>query len=379
MPLHLEVDGLDLLIDELKKRDFEVVGPKVRNEAIVYDQVASSADLPIGWTDDQEAARYRIKRGDPEKGGDKTRFGFVVGPHAWKRYLHPPEQLLWEAEQNGNDVKIDDDVEPPSRRAFLGVRGCELAAIKIHDKVFLENDYVDDGYKKRRENTFIVAVNCTTVGGTCFCVSMKTGPRVGNGFDLALTEVANKDSHYFLVECGSDIGAQVLVALPTREATEAEVNAADDAISEVEGKMGRTLDTNGLKEHLYASLEHPHWQDIAKRCMSCSNCRLVCPTCFCTSVEESTDLMTNTVQRVRKWDSCFTAQFSYIHGGVIRKSTASRYRQWLTHKLASWVDQFGTSGCVGCGRCITWCPVGIDITEEVSALRVLPAKASPGS
>ena len=78
-------------------------------------------------------------------------------------------------------------------------------------------------------------------------------------------------------------------------------------------------------------------------------------------------------ERWRKWDSCFTLDFSYIHGGSVRTSAAARYRQWLSHKLATWIDQFGSSGCVGCGRCITWCPVGIDITEEVAAIRASEA------
>ena len=96
---------------------------------------------------------------------------------------------------------------------------------------------------------------------------------------------------------------------------------------------------------------------------------MVCPTCFCTTVEDHSDLAGETAERVRSWDSCFTLDFSYVHGGSVRTETQSRYRQWMTHKLASWIDQFGTSGCVGCGRCITWCPVGIDITEEAAAIR----------
>jgi Fe-S oxidoreductase len=96
---------------------------------------------------------------------------------------------------------------------------------------------------------------------------------------------------------------------------------------------------------------------------------MVCPTCFCTTVEDVSDVTGDHAERWRRWDSCFTLGFSYIHGGSIRNSGKARYRQWMTHKLASWIDQFGTSGCVGCGRCITWCPVGIDITEEARAIR----------
>ena len=137
--------------------------------------------------------------------------------------------------------------------------------------------------------------------------------------------------------------------------------------------MGREMNTDGIHDLLLANLEHPRWEEVAGRCLTCGNCTMVCPTCFCTSVEDTSDLAGVSAERSRRWDSCFTMDFSYIHGGSVRASPKSRYRQWMTHKLATWWDQFGSSGCVGCGRCITWCPVGIDITEEVRAIRAEPA------
>ncbi|NJL33712.1 MAG: sulfite reductase subunit A, partial [Chloroflexaceae bacterium] len=117
------------------------------------------------------------------------------------------------------------------------------------------------------------------------------------------------------------------------------------------------------------NLEHKRWEQVAERCLSCANCTMVCPTCFCSTVEDTTALDGSHAERWRKWDSCFTVDFSFIHGGTVRRETRTRYRQWMTHKLAAWIDQFGTSGCVGCGRCIVWCPVGIDITAEIAAMR----------
>ena len=133
--------------------------------------------------------------------------------------------------------------------------------------------------------------------------------------------------------------------------------------------MGRSMDTCNIKDLFYRNLEHPRWNNVAERCLTCANCTMVCPTCFCTTIEDVTDLTGEHAERWRKLDSCFTMDFSYIHGGSVRASTKSRYRHWITHKLATWIDQFGTSGCVGFGRCITWCPVAIDITEEVHAIR----------
>ena len=260
----------------------------------------------------------------------------------------------------------------PQPLVFLGVRACELRAIEIQDRVFLGGQYLDTSYRVRREHAFIVAVNCGQAGGTCFCASMDAGPKVEAGFDLTLTELAENGRHLFLLEVGSAAGEDLVSELSAQPATEEHIAAAERVIARTEGQMGRRLDTNGLKELLQANLDHPRWDEVAERCLTCGNCTNVCPTCFCTNVEDTTDLTGDTAERVRRWDSCFALDFSYIHGGSVRNSPHSRYRQWITHKLAHWIDQFGSSGRVGCGRCITWCPVGIDITEEAAAIRAAP-------
>jgi sulfhydrogenase subunit beta (sulfur reductase) len=355
---------LQTLIDALASRGYKVIGPVVRDGAIVYDAVTSIGDLPAGWSDEHEAGRYRLRQR-----GDQALFGYAVGPHSWKRFLHPPIERLWQAHRNSGGFTIVPTKEDTPRYAFLGVRACELHAIAIQDRVFVGGPYRDTGYEKRRENSFIIAVNCGEAGGTCFCVSMQTGPKADMGFDLALTELLDGDDHKFLVEVGSASGAATLADLPHRLASSDEIAAADAMIADTARHMGRRLDTNNLKELLQRNPNHPRWDDVAARCLTCANCTMVCPTCFCTTVEDHSDLSGQMAERVRRWDSCFTLDFSYIHGGSVRKENRSRYRQWMTHKLASWIDQFGTSGCVGCGRCITWCPVGIDITEEAAAIR----------
>jgi len=360
----IERSVLDSLFTVLQKRNFRLLGPTLRDGAIVYDDLRSSTDLPVGWTDAQDGGSYRLSRRT-----DAALFGYTVGPHSWKQFLHPPVTRLWRARREERGFQMLPTEEDSPRFAFIGVRACELHAIAIQDQVFLQGNFIDPTYKIRRDNSFIVAVNCGQAGGTCFCVSMHTGPRATSGFDLALTEVLDDDRHYFVVEVGSDSGAEVWREIPHRAATQAERSAAQATSARATTQMGRALETTDIKDLFYRNSEHSRWDEVANRCLTCGNCTMVCPTCFCTTVEDTTDLTGEHAERWRKWDSCFTLEFSHLHGGSVRASAKSRYRQWLTHKLATWIDQFGTSGCVGCGRCITWCPVGIDITEEVRAIR----------
>ncbi len=352
------------LLDALTKREYQILGPTVESNAVVYDSITTVDELPIGWVDHLDAGEYRLV-----KSRKKTFFGFVASAHSWKRFLHPAEQKLWDAKRDGRRFTIEQQPVENSRRAFLGVRPCELQAISIHDTVLTQGPHVDQSYEQRRKNLFIIAVNCVNPGGTCFCASMNTGPKATSGFDLSLTEILDSNRHFFLVEIGSKAGLELIDDLGAKPATEAEIETADKIMQRAANKMNRSLDAANIRELLLRKFDDPHWEQIADRCLTCGNCTMVCPTCFCITVEDRTDLSGDIAERLSKWDSCHTLDYSYIHGGNIRSSVASRYRQWMMHKLAYWPDQFGTSGCVGCGRCITWCPAGIDITEEAGALR----------
>ena len=354
----------DLLLEALRRNNYKTIGPTIKDGAIVYDEINSSEDLPIGWTDKQDAGKYRL-----EKRNDDALFGYVVGPQSWKKFLNPPIQKLWHAAKTENKFDIIPENPNDTKYAFIGVRSCELNAIFIQDKVFTSGEYVNQNYKLRRDNAFIVAVNCVESGGTCFCVSMNTGPKAEKGFDISLTEIVKDGNHNFLIESGSEKGEKILSEIPHRTAIQNEINFGNELISNAAATMGRVLDTSNIRNLLLNNLDHPQWDKVAERCLSCANCTMVCPTCFCTTIEDTTDLTGEHAERWQKWDSCFTIDFSYIHGGSIRNSVKSRYRQWMTHKLATGHDQFGTSGCVGCGRCITWCPVEIDITAEVRAIK----------
>lgn len=366
--------GLSALLVLLKKLGYTTIGPQISDGAVVYDELSAIADLPVGWSDEQEGGTYRLVPGT--KG---SFFEYLVGPTSWKKYLFPPQHKMWEADRKkkGFEIKPVDQEDVPSY-AFFGVRSCELNAIHIQDKVFgfgRDDDmkrgiFSDPGYVERRRKSLIIAVNCSRAGKTCFCSSMGGDPHVrrGQGYDLALTEFVGDGKHEFLMEVGSDRGALILDLLPHKSAAPADLEAERAQAQKARGQMGRKM-VPDVKDLLKRNLKHPQWEKVAERCLSCANCTLVCPTCFCSTVEERTDLSGNHTERWRLWDSCFSIEFSYIHGGAMRRETRSRYRQWMTHKLSNWHEQYGTSGCVGCGRCITWCPVGIDITQEAKTIK----------
>jgi len=367
----LLLPGLQLLIDLLRERGWTVIGPTVREGVVVHAEIESVEQLPRGVEDVQDSGSYRLRQR-----GDDAVFRYAVGPQGWKSLLFPSRELLWSGQRTNEEMSVKPAEVDAPRLALLGVRSCDLHALQIHDAILAKRAAPDVAYVCRRDDNFVIALTCSDPGGTCFCVSMGTGPTPDQGFDLRLTELIDQEGHRFLVQPGSERGEEILDELTTRAVGDEVLNAAKadrDAAREVAAmavqRMGRALDTDGLRDLLYANTEHPQWEDAASRCLACTSCTLVCPTCFCTSVEDVSDLSGSQTQRWRVWDSCFTKDFSYLHGGSVRSSVPSRYRQWVTHKLASWVDQFGTSGCVGCGRCITWCPAAIDITAEVGAIR----------
>ena len=367
----LDRDGLDALLHALRADGYSVVGPTVRDGCILYDEISSCADLPEGWADEQAPGSYGLRGRE-----DDALFGYACGPNSWKQYLFPPRTLLVRSHrtEDGFEAERPDDEAP--RYAFVGVRPCDLRAIGVQDRVFLGGAHPDATYARRRE-AFTVAVDCGDPADTCFCTSMGGGPRAEGDFDLALTELSGTSAHRFVVRVGSPRGHEMLERLPRAAVTDEDRAAALTVTNRAAASITRHVDTAGLPGLLTSGPERSPWQQVAERCIACGNCTMVCPTCFCSTVEDVTDLSGDVAERWRRWDSCFTLEFSYVHGGSVRTSVAARYRQWLTHKLATWHDQFGTSGCVGCGRCSTWCPVAIDLTAEVAAHRA--AAATVGS
>jgi sulfhydrogenase subunit beta (sulfur reductase) len=370
---------LDTLVQALRKSGRRVIGPTVRDGAIVLDEIESAAALPAGLRDDQSAGQYRLV----ERPDDRV-FGYTVGPTSWKRFTFPPSLVISTAHRSGG-FGFEQPATDAPELAFLGVRACEIAALGIQDRVFLGGQFTDEDFRARRKAALVVAVQCTTWSSTCFCSSMGTGPEVRSGYDILLTEIEEG----FVVQSGSPAGASIVAHLPTRRPTHAETGAAVDSVEAVRTALGEPLPMSGVDQRLKHQLDNPHWGAVAERCVECGNCTMVCPTCFCTSVTERSDMDGRVSATERLWDSCFDVNFARVAGGDFRSRPRDRYRQWLTHKFSSWVDQFGSFGCVGCGRCIAWCPVRIDVREELEAIApviqpierpvpVQPVAASPG-
>lgn len=363
MNYFLPYQKINNLLSCLQEKGYSCLGPQVKNGAIVFDELQNADQLPWGIQDVQEPGKYRLQQTDL-----KEAFAWANGPQAIKPLLFKPKESLWQVERDDQGKLSFKEIKPEIKPiALIGARSCDLAGMAVQDKTFIQDKYQDQRYQKQRENLLIIAVNCGYSGGNCFCVSTNTGPKATSGFDLALTEVTDG----FVVEIGSKKGEDIINQLSYDKASNENNQQAQSNIDRASNMQTKKMPKNNsreLRDILINNLDHDRWDDVASRCLSCGNCTLVCPTCFCHHETETPTLDGDASIHEREWDSCFTAGHSYIHNKVIRDDTKKRYKQWLTHKLGTWWDQFDTSGCIGCGRCITWCPVGIDITEEMAAI-----------
>ena len=356
----IEKEAFNAILARLKENGYETIGPRVKNETLIYSSIDQLNDLPRGYVTEQDAGHFRLTHT-----GHSRYFDAIPGAQSWKQFLFPPKTELFTLRKANNHWEtITPETKTPTY-AFIGVRACELAAIQIQDNIFMRPDFNDPTYRARRERVFILTVNCMYPAGTCFCVSMGTGPRAKGGFDLSLTELED----VFLLTIGSEVARNLFDEIPFEPASAFLLRNADQGLERAASQMGRKLDISNLPDLILNNLDHPHWQEVGSRCLSCTNCTQVCPTCFCWDAVDQMSLDGKKTHRERVWDSCFNPGYSYQAGGNTRPTIRSRYRQWLSHKLGTWKQQYGTLGCVGCGRCITWCPAEIDLTKEIPMLQ----------
>jgi ferredoxin len=359
----IEKRELHKLFDLLAEQ-YSVIGPCLKNEVIVLDEI-NFDDIPAGYKDIQGPGSYRSTK------ENNNIFSFAIGPDSCKKFLHRPHRTVGDFERGKRGITVIPHEEEKQHYAFFGIRACDLTALKILDRVFSGNTDPGYEYNSLRENAFIAALNCSNPGNNCFCSSTGSGPEATNGFDIAITELTD----VFLIEAGTEKGKYFTERLTSREAAAAENEEKKRLIDGCAASMTKKMKTDDLPGFLYRYFDPSHWHEVAGRCLACGNCTQVCPTCFCNSTFDHVDLSgmkkfnAYAGQRLRTWDSCFSTNFARVHGGNFRASRWARYRHWLNHKLGYWIEQFDIIGCVGCGRCITWCPVGIDITEELQNLR----------
>ncbi len=361
MPRFLGFHKLDTLFGKLQARGYRCVGPAVEQGTIVFRELSATQALPRGLQAAQSPGNYVLGH-DPLN----RYFAWANGPQAIKPLVFAPQESLWRVTRDEQGALKFASVQPaPEKIALIGVRACDLAALALQDAHFLREPAPDPHYAARRKALFLVSVQCAEPAATCFCASTGDGPTPQSGFDLSLVELPVG----FVIFSGSEAGREVLSALDLIEATPEQIQAGREQGEAAARKQTRSLPSRDLRPLLMNNLEHARWDDVASRCLSCGNCTAVCPTCFCHAELDEPDAATDESLHVRQWDSCFNEGHAYLHGHNVRPDTRTRYRQWQTHKLATWHDQYGRSGCVGCGRCITWCPAGIDLTEEVAAMK----------
>ena len=337
----LEKDRLEHLVTGLLD-DYQIFGPVARRSDVSFQEVSSAEMLKLDYTTT------------------------TLPP---KKFFHRREDLV-EYEAGGGFKVPELDLERPI--LLLGVHACDLNAILRQDRLF-SSEYVDPYYLRRRESSAIVALTCTDVGENCFCASLGTGPTIEEGYDLLLTDLGGS----YLVEVGTDRGREMIQGLALRDASGADLAEKERRVKEVLAKFKKSIRMEGLAELASNSPDHEVWTLIGEKgglagcfpCLSCGNCSMVCPTCYCYEVADIPDLSFEAGVRSRELDSCQVLEYAAVAlGGNFRSDRKSRVRHWMMCKFGAAGGQINSS-CVGCGRCIRSCPAHIDLTEVAKSLR----------
>jgi ferredoxin len=324
-------------------KEYEIIAPVKKNGSYIFNVISNAEEMSLDY--------------------DTT----ILPP---KKLFLPPREKLFSFSRAmpmsvANSVAITEPEEEEARKILFGVHPCDVNAILLLDKV-MEGDFPDPYYFRRRRNTIIAAFNCTEARGNCFCTSFDTGPELRNGYDLLFTDLGEK----YLVEIGTDAGKKIIERAKVREAKKEDVSKKNAEIESVKKKIEKRIKTENLTEDLQKNFNHEKWKEVKDECLFCGSCTLVCPTCFCYEVIDRNKHDLKGGERIRSWDSCLTLEFAEVAlGGNFRREREARVKQRIYHKLVYFAEQFGSFGCVGCGRCIDTCIKGIDIVEVVNEIR----------
>jgi len=261
--------------------------------------------------------------------------------------------------------EIRPTVQPHSPKLLFGLRACDLKGILFADE-FFKRDFEDVYYTSRMEGRLTVVIGCTSPSPNCFCTSTGTGPFLEDGFDLQLVDLGEE----YLVEAGSENGEKFVEEFDDffREAAEETQTRSEDAKTAAAKAVTLKLDFNQAIRRVGADdVPREIYDEIAERCIYCGGCLYVCPTCTCFNVFD--DVKGEEGARFRNWDSCvfegYTREASNYNPRRKKHLRASRRYQ---HKLKYDYQETGISGCVGCGRCLTSCPVNIGMSTFIENL-----------
>ncbi len=309
---------------------------------------------------------------------DVVRFKPVEDPAEVSLDFHnsnvPPKELMFPQTETLFKYRVGStDIEPEvpeesAKRLVFGIRPCDAMAYTIVDHLY-SWDFPDPYYQKRRESTVLFGLACAEPMSSCFCPSLGGGPASEKGLDALMFDLGDT----FYVKTITDSGEEAAKAMGLEAASETEVKAAQAQEAEALAGIKRSIDTEGIPEKLPALYDHPFWEQFSDRCLSCGICTFLCPTCHCFDIQDEVEAFDG--RRARMWDTCMFAEYTaHTSGHNPRPTRKERTRNRISHKYSYFPEKFDVIACVGCGRCIYFCPVNIDILDILEKSKQAPVK-----
>jgi sulfhydrogenase subunit beta (sulfur reductase) len=292
----------------------------------------------------------------------------VISP---KKIIFPQREIFFEfGFDKPEDFKLSENLPEGKPTVVFGVRPCDARALTLMDKVF-KGDQEDPYYWKRRRSTILVGLGCDTPPSeNCFCSSVGGSPFSHEGLDILMTRIGES----YIVQSFGEKGDSVVRAAGDlfRPVSETDRKNVRQIISSAEKKIKRQIkNSKEIPEKLKKMFETEFWTEESMSCIRCGICTYLCPTCHCFDINDEV-ISTFPLQgkRVRTWDNCQFPDFTmHSSGHNPRPDRASRLRQRILHKFQYFVEIYREFQCTGCGRCISRCPVGIDIVEILNKVK----------